>query len=150
MDYAYFPVSLESLPAKVDFVEVGETEFSIGGIKLRTQFLNHTSPCVGYRMTVGSATLVYATDHEAHSNPHWRAGRSEERVRSRILAHTGDTRHASFVSAADVIIHDAQYGTADYPTKVGLGSQHRRIRRRYRARRAREDARAVPSRSRPR
>jgi phosphoribosyl 1,2-cyclic phosphodiesterase len=44
MDYAYFPVPLESLPAKVDFVELGETEFSIGGIKVRTQFLNHTAP----------------------------------------------------------------------------------------------------------
>jgi CheY-like chemotaxis protein/ribonuclease BN (tRNA processing enzyme) len=121
MDYAYFPVALESLPAKVDFVEVGETEFSIGGIKLRTQFLNHTSPCLGYRMTVGSATLVYATDHEANANPHWRAERSEDTYDPALLAHTGDTRHASFLSGADVVIHDAQYGSADYPTKAGWG-----------------------------
>ena len=121
MDYAYFPVPLESLPAKVDFVEIGETEFSVGGIKIRTQFLNHTSPCVGYRMTAGSATLVYATDHEAHSNPHWRADREPQAFDPELLAHTGDAHHASFLTAADIVIHDSQYGSADYPTKSGWG-----------------------------
>jgi CheY-like chemotaxis protein len=121
MDYAYFPVPLESLPAKVDFIELGETEFSIGGIKLRTQFLNHTSPCIGYRVTAGSATLVYATDHEAHANPHWRSDRSADGFDPALLAHTGDTRHAAFLSAADVVVHDAQYGSADYPVKAGWG-----------------------------
>jgi CheY-like chemotaxis protein/ribonuclease BN (tRNA processing enzyme) len=121
MEYAYFPVSLESLPAKVDFVEVGETEFSIGGIKIKTQFLNHTSPCLAYRMTVGSASLVYATDHEAHATPHWRAERAEDTFDPALLAHTGDERHASFLSGADLVIHDAQYGSADYPTKAGWG-----------------------------
>jgi CheY-like chemotaxis protein/ribonuclease BN (tRNA processing enzyme) len=121
MDYSYFPVPLESLPAKVDFVELGETEFSIGGIKLRTQFMNHTAPCLGYRVTAGSATLVYATDHEAHGTPHWRTDRSDDAFDAALLAHTGDTRHVSFLTAADVVIHDAQYGTADYPTKAGWG-----------------------------
>ena len=121
MDYAYFPVTLESLPARVEFVELGETEFSIGGIKLRTQFMNHTAPCLGYRMTVGSATFVYATDHEAHANPHWRADRSADSFDPEVFAHTGDTRHASFLAAADVVVHDAQYSAADYPTKAGWG-----------------------------
>jgi CheY-like chemotaxis protein len=121
MDYAYFPVALESLPAQVEFVELGETEFSIGGIKLRTQFMNHTSPCLGYRMTVGSATFVYATDHEAHANPHWRADRTADAFDAELLAHTGDARHVSFLTAADVVVHDAQYSAADYPTKAGWG-----------------------------
>ncbi len=121
MDYAYFPVPLESLPAKVDFIELGETEFSIGGIKIRTQFLNHTSPCIGYRITAGSATLVYATDHEAHANPHWRADRGTDVFDPALFAHTGDTRHASFLSGAEIVIHDAQYDAADYPIKAGWG-----------------------------
>ena len=121
MDYAYFPVPLESLPAKVDFVELGETEFSIGGIKLRTQFLNHTSPCLGYRVMAGSATFVYATDHEAHANPHWRAERTSDLFDPAVLAHTGDARHAAFITGADVVVHDAQYSGADYPTKAGWG-----------------------------
>ena len=46
MDYAYFPVPLSSLPARFDFVELDETEFTIGKIRVRTQFLNHTAPTV--------------------------------------------------------------------------------------------------------
>src|SRR6185295_15382196 len=38
-----------------------------------------------------------------------------------LLAHTGDTRHAAFLTAADVVVHDAQYSSADYPTKSGWG-----------------------------
>jgi CheY-like chemotaxis protein/phosphoribosyl 1,2-cyclic phosphodiesterase len=121
MDYAYFPVPLESLPAKVDFVELGETEFSVGAVGIKTQFLNHTSPCLGYRVVSGAATFVYATDHEAHSSPPWRADRMPEAFDPALLAHPGDARHASFLAGADIVIHDAQYGSADYPSKAGWG-----------------------------
>src|SRR4029079_17358460 len=45
MDYAYFPVALSSLPARFDFVELDETEFTVGQVRVKTQFLNHTAPC---------------------------------------------------------------------------------------------------------
>src|SRR5437879_2663087 len=107
MDYAYFPVPLESLPAKVDFVELGETEFSIGGIKLRTQFLNHTAPCIGYRVTAGSAALVYATDHEAHSTPHWRADRGADLFDPAVLAPTdGEPAPAAMPDRARILVAD--------------------------------------------
>ncbi|HEV8230629.1 MAG TPA: response regulator [Candidatus Limnocylindria bacterium] len=121
MDYAYFPVPLESLPAKVDFVELGETEFSLGTVGIKTQFLNHTSPCLGYRVVSGTATFVYATDHEAHANPQWRADRTAEAFDPALLAHPGDTRHAAFLAGADIVVHDAQYGIADYPSRAGWG-----------------------------
>src|SRR5437773_797552 len=113
MDYAYFPVPLESLPAKVDFVELGETEFSIGGIKLRTQFLNHTAPCIGYRVTAGSAALVYATDHEAHSTPHWRADRGAGVFDAAVLAHTGDPRLAEGPYARTTDVEPARAAMPD-------------------------------------
>ncbi len=121
MDYAYFPVPLSALPARFDFVELGETEFAIGGVRVRTEFLNHTSPCLGYRLTVGGATIVYATDHEAHAMPHWRADRGATDFDPSLLAHAGDARHASFLAGADVVVHDAQYTAADYPAKHGWG-----------------------------
>ncbi len=121
MDYAYFPVPLSALPGRFDFVELGETEFAIGGVRIRTQFLNHTSPCLGYRLTVGSATLVYATDHEAHASPHWRADRAAGDFDLGRFAHAGDERHASLLVGADIVVHDAQYGAADFPAKLGWG-----------------------------
>lgn len=121
MDYAYFPVALSSLPARFDFVELDETEFTIGGIRLRTQFLNHTSPCIAYRVSVGSATLVYATDHEMNANPPWRADRPIGLFDPRYLAHAGDQRHVEFLAGADVLVHDTQYSGRDMPSKAGWG-----------------------------
>jgi CheY-like chemotaxis protein/phosphoribosyl 1,2-cyclic phosphodiesterase len=121
MDYSYFPVPLDSLPAKLDFVEVAETEFAIGGVTIRTQFLNHTAQCIGYRVTVGSATFVYSSDHEAYANPHWREDRTPDALDPELLAHPGDRKHAKFLEDADVVVHDAQYSLADYPGKAGWG-----------------------------
>jgi CheY-like chemotaxis protein len=121
MDYAYFPVPLSSLPARFDFVEVDETEFTVGNIRVRTQFLNHTAPTVGYRMTSGNATFVYATDHEAHASPSWRADRPLALIDPRYLAHAGDQRHVALIEGADVLVHDSQYASRDLPMKAGWG-----------------------------
>jgi CheY-like chemotaxis protein/phosphoribosyl 1,2-cyclic phosphodiesterase len=120
MDYAYFPVPMEQLPATVELVELAEGEFSIGGLRVRTQFLNHTAPTLGYRVTGGGASLVYATDHEAHEGATWRPG-ADRGDNEADLLHAGDQRHAAFMRDADLVIHDAQYHAADYPAKAGWG-----------------------------
>ncbi len=121
MDYAYFPVPLSSLPARFDFVELDETEFTIGRARVRTQFVNHTSPTIGYRVTSGAATFVYATDHEGHASPAWRPDRPIGLFDPKYLAHAGDQRHASFIAGADVLVHDTQYAGRDLPAKAGWG-----------------------------
>lgn len=121
MDYAYFPVPMNDLPAQVDFVELGEGEFAVGGITVRSEFMNHTAPCLGYRVTAGDATFVYATDHEANALPFWRAERAPGTYRVADLLHAGDARHAGLLHDADVVIHDAQYTADDYPTRSGWG-----------------------------
>ena len=121
MDYAYFPVPMDQLPANVEIVELGEGEFSIGTLRIRTQFLNHTAPTLGYRVTSGGASLVYATDHEAHNGTTWRPEHTEGRYEESDLLHAGDQRHAAFMRGADLVIHDAQYHGPDYPAKAGWG-----------------------------
>jgi CheY-like chemotaxis protein len=121
MDYASFPVALSSLPARFDFVELDETEFTIGPARVRTQFVNHTGPCIAYSVTAGSARLVYATDHEAHANPPWRADRPIGLFDPSYFAHAGDQRHVAFVAGADLLVHDAQYADRDLPSKSGWG-----------------------------
>ncbi|HYK97056.1 MAG TPA: response regulator [Candidatus Acidoferrales bacterium] len=121
MDYAYFPVPLSSLPARFDFVELDETEFTIGRLRVSTQFLNHTAPTIGYRVVAGNATFVYATDHEAHANPLWRADRPIGLFDPKYLAHAGDQRHIAFIQGADVLVHDTQYAGRDMPAKTGWG-----------------------------
>jgi CheY-like chemotaxis protein/ribonuclease BN (tRNA processing enzyme) len=121
MDYAYFPVPMEQLPATVDVVELGEGEFGIGSLRIRTQFMNHTAPTLGYRVSGPGGTLVYATDHEAHEGATWRAGHAEGTYDEADLLHAGDQRHAAFLRDADLVIHDAQYHAPDLPAKNGWG-----------------------------
>jgi CheY-like chemotaxis protein len=121
MDYAYFPVPMDQLPAKVEIVEVGEGEFGIGALRIRTQFLNHTAPTLGYRVSGAGGTFVYATDHEAHEGATWRPGHADGTFDAADLLHAGDQRHAALLRDADVVIHDAQYHAPDYPAKAGWG-----------------------------
>ena len=109
MQYSYFPVKLKDLGSRVRFVTVDEGVFHIGSATVQTQFLNHTAPTIGYRITSGRTSVVYATDHE----PFWSTSGS--------LLHPGDRRHVAFLSQADLVIHDAQYTEDEYPSKLSWG-----------------------------
>jgi CheY-like chemotaxis protein len=121
MEYAYFPVPMHDLPARLDFEELGEGEFMIGDVRVRTQYLNHTAPCIGYRLEERGAVLVYATDHELHAPALWRPDRPSGRYEPEAMLHPADARHAEFLRDADLVIHDSQYTASEYPAKVGWG-----------------------------
>ncbi len=121
MDYAYFPVPIDDFPSHVDFEELGEGSFSVGAARVQAQNLNHTAPCLGYRVEVGGVTLVYATDHEPYAYPAWRPDRPADSFEADAFLHPGDARHAEFLQGADLVVHDTQYTAAEYPEKVGWG-----------------------------
>lgn len=113
MEYAYFPVALNAFEARVHFHEVVEGGFSIGDVRITTQYLNHPALTVGYRIEADGATLVYASDHEPHSPEaaHGHAGAAEG----------AEAAHLDFIRDADLLIHDAQYTAEEYPAKIGWG-----------------------------
>jgi len=112
MQYTYFPISLDRFEAAVRYHDLVEGSFDIGDIRVSTQYLNHPALTLGYRLEADGLTVVYACDHEPYSR-HLASGRGEI---------TGqDLRHAEFLKDADLLIHDAQYTAAEYPSKVGWG-----------------------------
>jgi len=113
MEYTYFPVSLNTFAANVQFHEVIEGALQIGDVRVSTQFLNHPALTVGYRIEADGAVLVYASDHEPHSRDaaHGHAD----------AALAGDLAHREFLRDADLVIHDAQYTAAEYAAKEGWG-----------------------------
>jgi CheY-like chemotaxis protein/phosphoribosyl 1,2-cyclic phosphodiesterase len=121
MEYAYFPVPIGSLPARIDFEELSEGEFDVGSARIRTQYMNHTVPNLGYRVEAGGAAVVYATDHEPLASPLWRPDRPGGSFELDAMLHLADARHAEFLRDADLVIHDAQYTEAEYPKKAGWG-----------------------------
>jgi phosphoribosyl 1,2-cyclic phosphodiesterase/CRP-like cAMP-binding protein/CheY-like chemotaxis protein len=115
MQHTYFPVRLSELRAQIAVHEVGEGTFSLGGITIHTQYLNHTAPCLGYRLEAGGVSIVYATDHE----PFWWEG--PQVTPAERLLHPGDRRHLEWLAGADLVIHDAQYTDVEYPAKRNWG-----------------------------
>src|SRR5207248_3024080 len=108
MQYSYFPVKLQDLSSRIHFTELEEGFFRIGEVLVETQYLNHTAPTIAYRLTCANTTVAYVTDHE----PFWN---------SPGALHPGDQRHITFLSGADLVIHDSQYTCDEYKTKQGWG-----------------------------
>jgi CRP-like cAMP-binding protein/phosphoribosyl 1,2-cyclic phosphodiesterase len=115
MHYAYFPDRIAGLRAQVTFHSTGETVFEAGANTVQTQYLNHTCPTLGYRVTAGGTSIAYVPDHE----PFW--PHDPELPLPEIFAHPGDRRHVSFVAGADLLIHDAQFTAQEYPARRGWG-----------------------------
>ena len=122
MDFTYFPVELDQLPARIEYQELGEGEFAIAGMTVVTQYLNHTSMTLGYRFECDGASVVYLTDHEPFAEVLWRADAEPGRIES--ILHDGDRRHARFMADADLVIHDAQYTPEEYAGKKNWGHSH--------------------------
>ncbi len=110
MQYSYFPVKLNDLASRIHYTELEEGFFRIGEILVETQYLNHTAPTIAYRISCDGATAAYITDHE----PFWNSPEP-------VFHHPGDQRHIEFLKGVDLVIHDAQYTSEEYSSKIGWG-----------------------------
>jgi phosphoribosyl 1,2-cyclic phosphodiesterase/CheY-like chemotaxis protein len=112
MQYTYFPVTPDQFGATIRYHDLVEGAFNIDDIKVSAHYLNHPALTLGYRLEADGATVVYSCDHEPHSQ--WLASGHGE-----IFGQ--DLGHVEFIKQADLLIHDAQYTTAEYPAKIGWG-----------------------------
>ena len=119
MEFTYFPVELDQLPARIEFRELGEGVFDFGNAKLITQVINHPAPALAYRIEADGVIVVYMCDHEPFAEKLWREGASPGHLDS--VLHDNDRRHAEFMKHADLVIHDAQYTPEEYPAKKNWG-----------------------------
>jgi phosphoribosyl 1,2-cyclic phosphodiesterase len=104
-----FPVRLNEVPCKGDIFEIDDSEFTIGDFKIKSEYICHPGPTVGYRLELGNSVVTYLPDHEPAlgscnypTNPEWTSGYH--------LAH-----------GADILIHDAQYKNDEYKDRIGWG-----------------------------
>lgn len=119
MEHTYFPIELAELPATISYFDLNEGSFKIGDVYVTSQYLNHPAVTLGYRIECDEAVVVYITDHEPFAETLWRKGVEPGKIES--ILHEGDRRHANFMAGADLVIHDAQYTPAEYPTKKNWG-----------------------------
>lgn len=119
MEYTYFPVDLSSLGAHIEYRELSHGAHDIGGVRITAQYLNHPAVALGYRIEADGLSLLYLCDHEPYWESLWRSDAAPGKLES--LLHDGDRRHAAFMQNADVVIHDSQYTTEEYPAKKNWG-----------------------------
>src|ERR1700730_18115111 len=63
MEFTYFPVEIDQLPATITFREFGEGTHEIGGARIVAQYLHHPAMTLGYRVEGDGAAVVYLSDH---------------------------------------------------------------------------------------
>ena len=104
-----FPVRFRDLPCTLHFHEIARDEFFFEDLKIRTDYVCHPGPTIGYRLESKDKVLTYLPDHEpalgAIDFPHnlqWTSG-------------------FDLAKNADVLIHDAQFTGEEYPNCVGWG-----------------------------
>ena len=104
-----FPLTLSDIPARLRFHDVPEEPWRIGDADVFATEVSHPGTTIGYRLAENSSVFAYLPDHEpavgvplGTLSPDWISG---------------------FAIAADatVLVHDAQYSEAEYPSKVGWG-----------------------------
>jgi phosphoribosyl 1,2-cyclic phosphodiesterase len=126
MKAPYFPVETETWMANIEYLTPSAAGLQHGPMHIRYQSVHHPGVTYGYRITVGTLSIVYASDNEVdylHSSIERRASEfsAEESVAMQDIAAEERQADLDFVRGADILIHDAQYTRADYERKRGWG-----------------------------
>ena len=128
LSYRYFPVRLQELAARIEYMNLKEGSFDLGdGIRLTTKYLNHPLLCFGFRFEYKGKTCCTAYDTEPFQNLFITDPRDP--AYDEIMAHQGEAaardenrRMQEFFKGADFLIHDAQYSQREYDNgKRGWG-----------------------------
>lgn len=104
-----FPVFLREMDSKFYLHEVPHGDFDIGEFRVQCDLICHPDPTVGYRISDHTATMTYLPDHEPA-------------LGARSFPATKDwTSGYLLAKETDLLIHDAQYSSAEYVDRVGFG-----------------------------
>jgi phosphoribosyl 1,2-cyclic phosphodiesterase len=104
----YFPITPEGLPGDIRFVGVGDAEFAAGQAKVRSRWIRHVGPTLGFRLEWHGVSIAYMPDHGQGC---------------------GDTRDDDWIppgvlelaDGVDLLVHDAQHSAEEFGPKRHWG-----------------------------
>jgi len=106
MKSPFFPISLDDLKARLEFVKYPVSGFSIGSLWIESLPASHNNGGTGYRFTEDGKRFVFLTDNElGFDHPESR----------------GFESYAEFSRNADLLFHDGEYTEVEYSRKKGWG-----------------------------
>ena len=104
-----FPVRLRDFTCKLYIKEMSQSRLVIEPFRIRTDFVLHPGPTLGFRITNGVKTICYIPDHEPALgsinmpfDPEWTSG-------------------YELAKDVDLLIHDAQFSDDEYLVRQGWG-----------------------------
>ena len=60
VDGVYFPITVREFGASVEYRDLSEGAFDVGGLRLRTMLLSHPGNCLGYRLEASGRAFSVA------------------------------------------------------------------------------------------
>lgn len=104
-----FPVRMNELPNHPVIHEIDNSEFMIGELKIKSEYICHPGPTLGFRIDDGECVFTYLPDHEPFLgsanfpyDPEWTSG-------------------FELARNADLLLHDGEYTEEEYKGKIGWG-----------------------------
>ncbi len=117
MANAYFPVRFADLGANIVARSFTGTSVKAGELRVKSFGQKHPGGSMGFRVEHGDKSVVFATDSEL----------DQQLIDPTIVTRDPEALRelpdelVQAVQGADLLIADAQYTDAEYPTKVGWG-----------------------------
>lgn len=116
-DKDYFPVQLEDMKARLNFITIADNPVVIGGIKIYWEYMNHPGAAIGFKIKIKDKTIAYVTDNEFlcgyQGAPHG--------VSSQSGLFDSQKKIIEFLTGVDLLIGEAQYTNEEYRFKIGWG-----------------------------
>ncbi len=104
----YFPIRPSQLGGRVTFLDAGDDDFGINGAKVRSRWVRHTDPTLGYRVELEGVSVAYISDHGPGCCP----SDPDDFVPEPVL---------ELCDGVDVLMHDAQHTCDEYEVKRHFG-----------------------------
>ncbi len=102
LDKAFWPVSLDMLKAKINFIELGNEPIVINNTIINFKDHTHPNGATSYKVTIDDFSIVYSTDSEHENN----------NLNENVLEIAKNT---------DILIHDSHFTEEDLDNHIGWG-----------------------------
>lgn len=100
-----FPITVGNLPGEFAFHDVGDDDFMVGEMTVKSRLIPHVGNTLGYRVGYEGASVAYLSDHQMPVD-----GSMALAAGARELC-----------EGVDVLIHDAQYTPVEFAEKSTWG-----------------------------
>jgi phosphoribosyl 1,2-cyclic phosphodiesterase len=104
----FFPIRPDGLMGDVRFHDTGDDDFPIGLAKVRSRWVRHVGPTLGFRVDWNGVSVAYVPDHGPGCCP----DDPDDYVPHEIL---------ELCDGVDLLIHDAQHTAEEYGPKRHWG-----------------------------